>query len=152
MFQLTRFSHNTVFFRNQNARYTGTRCICYCCVFHLGQVLKFGAPSRYNKGALFKNFEWIGLLSDLILMLAEKNQSKHSKFDTKFIIRHPVVMTWTANQQICKCGISGFYFQGLKNSSRNCCCYKVWELWVFNIWPLYKVDSTKIVLYQELPN
>ena len=27
MFQLTRFSHNTVFFRNQNARYAGTRCI-----------------------------------------------------------------------------------------------------------------------------
>ena len=26
MFQLTRFSHNTVFFRNQNARYAGTRC------------------------------------------------------------------------------------------------------------------------------
>ena len=27
MFQLTRFSHNTVFSRNQNARYAGTRCI-----------------------------------------------------------------------------------------------------------------------------
>ena len=26
VFQLTRFSHNTVFFRNQNARYAGTRC------------------------------------------------------------------------------------------------------------------------------
>ena len=26
MFQLTRFSHNTVFFRNKNARYAGTRC------------------------------------------------------------------------------------------------------------------------------
>ena len=26
MFQLTRFSHNTVFFRNQNARYARTRC------------------------------------------------------------------------------------------------------------------------------
>ena len=29
MFQLTRFSHNTVFSRNQNARYAGTRCIYY---------------------------------------------------------------------------------------------------------------------------
>ena len=27
---------------------------------------------------------------DLILMLAEKNQNKHSKFDIKFVIRHPV--------------------------------------------------------------
>ena len=26
MFQLTQFLHNTVFFRNQNARYAGTRC------------------------------------------------------------------------------------------------------------------------------
>ena len=29
MFQLTRFSHSTVFFRNQNARYAGTRCTFY---------------------------------------------------------------------------------------------------------------------------
>ena len=34
-------------------------------------------------------FEWIGLLLDLILMSAEKNQNKHLKFDTKFIIRLP---------------------------------------------------------------
>ena len=28
MFQLTRFLHNMVFFRNQNACYAGTRCTC----------------------------------------------------------------------------------------------------------------------------
>jgi hypothetical protein len=43
-------------------------------VFNHGRVLKFGASSRYYKGALSQgdNFERIGLLSDLILMSAEK--------------------------------------------------------------------------------
>ena len=48
MFQLTRFSHSTVFFRNQNARYAGTRCIAFFACFcpyvgqHTGQsVLDF---------------------------------------------------------------------------------------------------------------
>ena len=31
MFQLTWFSHNTLFFRNQNARYAGTRCTPFRC-------------------------------------------------------------------------------------------------------------------------
>ena len=54
--------------------------------FHHDRGLKFGAPSRYYKGAL--TLEQIGLLSDLILMLAGKNlKKKHSKFDIQFFIR-----------------------------------------------------------------
>ena len=41
MFQLTRFSHNTVFSRNQNARYAGTRCSEYLID---GKVLKTEDP------------------------------------------------------------------------------------------------------------
>ena len=44
------------------------------------------------------NFEWIGPLSDLILMSAEKKIKKHSKFDTKFIIRRPVGTTWSTHK------------------------------------------------------
>ena len=66
--------------------------------FNRSQVLKFGAPSRYYKGALTQEIilSWSGLLSDLILMLTEKNQNKHLKFDNKFVIPRPVEMTWSA--------------------------------------------------------
>ena len=44
MFQLTRFSHNTVFFRNQNARYAGTRCTTNCHLAKMGKPLKSESP------------------------------------------------------------------------------------------------------------
>ena len=61
--------------------------------FNRGRVLKFGVP--YLKR---DNFDWIGLLSDLILLLAETNQNKHSKFNTKFVNRRLVKMTWSAHK------------------------------------------------------
>ena len=33
----------------------------------------------------------------MILMSAEKNQNKHSKFNTKLVIQRPVEMTWSAH-------------------------------------------------------
>ena len=71
-----------------------------CLFWFFSADIKSRSDSSKNhsyKGALLKrdNFEWIGLLSDLILM--KKNQKKHSKFDTKFAIRRPVEMTWSAH-------------------------------------------------------
>ena len=71
--------------------------------FNCGWVWKLGAPSRYYKGPGCLNskeiiFEWIRLLLDLILMSAEKNQNKHSKCDTKFVIWHPAKMTWSTHK------------------------------------------------------
>ena len=42
--------------------------------FNCGQVLQFGAHSRYYKGTLTqkRSFYWFVLLSDLIFMSAEK--------------------------------------------------------------------------------
>ena len=50
MFQLTRFLHNTVFFRNQNARYAGTRCIY---IFNRVRVLHL---NRLKEGTWLHNF------------------------------------------------------------------------------------------------
>ena len=54
MFQLTRFSHYTVFFRNQNARYAGTRCILRisrdgkCCENVIAQKLRMRTEKKYR--------------------------------------------------------------------------------------------------------
>ena len=45
MFQLTRFSHNTVFSRNQNARYAGTRCIMKMGIRKNSHNLSQGPPN-----------------------------------------------------------------------------------------------------------
>ena len=58
--------------------------------FNRGWVLKVGAPSKYYKGVQLKkeDFEWIGLLSDLISMSARKikikiqNSTLNWSFDT----------------------------------------------------------------------
>ena len=64
------------------------------------RVLRFGAPSRYNhKGALTqKRWFWVNWTSFRYNFNVhwKKNQNKHSKFNTKFVIRRPVEMTWSA--------------------------------------------------------
>ena len=64
--------------------------------FNRRQVLEFGAPSMYYKGALTQKRQflvnWTSFRSDFNVGL-KRNQNKHSKFDTKFIIYRPVEMT-----------------------------------------------------------
>ena len=68
MFQLTRFSHNTVFSRNQNARYAGTRCRTNFLLKLLSACGKFRHDSNLKhelcmkpQRAVFKivNIKWI---------------------------------------------------------------------------------------------
>ena len=46
------------------------------------------------------SFESIGLLSDPILMTAEKNISKHSKLDDELVIQRPVEMTLSTHDML----------------------------------------------------
>jgi hypothetical protein len=63
--------------------------------FNHGQVLKFGAPSRHYKGALTQKEIILSDFRSDFNVCWQKSQNKHSKFDTKFVIRRPVEMTWS---------------------------------------------------------
>ena len=59
MFQLTRFSHNTVFFRNQNTRYATTRCsfqIWQMLTYFLGRGY-WNADGCWHGGGGVKNLQ-----------------------------------------------------------------------------------------------
>ena len=58
--------------------------ICYFYFFKCGQVLQFGAQSRYYKGALTqkRSFLWFVLLSSFCV--GWKNQNKHSTINSSF--------------------------------------------------------------------
>ena len=58
--------------------------------FNHGQVLKFGAPSRHYKGALTQKEIILSDFRSDFNVIWKKNQSKHSKFDSKFVIWSPV--------------------------------------------------------------
>ena len=80
MFQLTRFSHNTVFFRNQNARYAGTRCTLPLSMYFIYVQL---------------NFSWLSYMSGCNLSMylrrwniAQLKDVKCSKFPPKFVGHH----------------------------------------------------------------
>ena len=65
--------------------------------FNCGWVLKFGAHSRYYKGALIQrdHFQWFVLLSNLIFMSAEKIKTKNNtKYKTLWKMEKAKAIFW----------------------------------------------------------
>ena len=78
--------------------------------------MKFGAPSRYYKGALTQKrsflVNWTSFISDFNVSW-KKCQNKHSKFYTKFVICLPIEMTWSAHK-LPKYGLYWQYGRNLR--------------------------------------